>query len=328
MLEIRPLQNEYIPAAAELFAVAFTKQRRALPVLPERMEDPAITAALLERLLARSAGVVAFEDGRLAGFLGWWLVDDFRDTPRKAGYVPEWAHAAQEESKPAVYRALYRAAAASWCEAGCDTHAITLLAGDEAALKTWFWNGFGLAVVDAVRTVEPLRPGAPGPLPAPPGCTLRQAEPADADALAELEAEHVLHYARPPVLMVPFVPNDASAYRRFLEDPANCVWLALKDGQPAELAAYLRFENFGHGAAECMRGPGSVANTGAYVRPAYRGLGMGPALLDVALADFSARGFVRCTVDFESFNPEAVAFWLRYFQPACFSLMRVPEKIA
>jgi hypothetical protein len=70
-----------------------------------------------------------------------------------------------------------------------------------------------------------------------------------------------------------------------------------------------------------------VKHRQTYVRPDQCGSGLGPALLDAALADFAARRLVRCTVDFESFNPAAAAFWLRYFQPACFSLVRVPERI-
>jgi hypothetical protein len=60
------------------------------------------------------------------------------------------------ENKTAVYQALYRAAAAQWSAAGCQVHAITLLAQDEEAKQAWFWQGFGLTVVDAVRPVRPL----------------------------------------------------------------------------------------------------------------------------------------------------------------------------
>jgi hypothetical protein len=49
-------------------------------------------------------------------------------------------------------------------------------------------------------------------------------------------------------------------------------------------------------------------------------------MLDAALRDYAARDFRRCSVDFESFNPEAAAFWLRYFEPVCYSVLRVPER--
>ncbi len=324
-MEILPFQKKDIPAAAALFIEGLIKLRQRLPVLPDRMENAAIVSGLLERLLTRSAGVAAYEGDRLLGYLGWWLVDGFRSPTRRAGYVPEWANATVEESKPAVIRALYRCAADIWTKAGCDTHAITLLASDSRAIETWFWNGFGLTVVDAVRTTRPLNAGAETAAAIPPGFSLRKAAPDDADKLAELESEHTHHYERSPVFMVPFSPYDAGGFRQYLAEPDQHAWLAVKGEEPA---GYIRFEAKTFGAAEIVSGPGSTAITAAYVRPTYRGQGLSSALLEASQAYFSSQGIGCCSVDFESFNPEAAVFWMRYFEPACFSMVRVPEKIS
>ncbi len=324
-MQILPFEKEHIPAAAALFTASFKSLRKELPILPDRMEDPAAVSALLEGLLARSAGVAAYEQDRLVGYLGWWIVDGFRSTTRRAAYVPEWAHAALEGRKTAAYRALYRSAAELWAWQGCDTHAITLLASDQPAIETWFWNGFGLTVVDAARTTGPLDPERGASPSVPQGFTLRKASPADAGALAELEREHAVHYTQTPVYMVPFTPFDAGEYGRFLDQPGNHAWLGWYDERPA---GYIRFEAKSNGAAEIVFGPTSTACTFAFVRPAFRGRGLLSALLEAALAYFSARNFQCCSVDFESFNPEAAAFWMRYFKPVCYSLLRVPEKIS
>ena len=47
----------------------------------------------------------------------------------------------------------------------------------------------------------------------------------------------------------------------------------------------------------------------------------------MALRHYAGEGVTTCAVDFEAFNPEATAFWLRHFTPVCFSLMRVPEAL-
>ena len=47
-----------------------------------------------------------------------------------------------------------------------------------------------------------------------------------------------------------------------------------------------------------------------------------------ALRDYAAQGFGRCSVDFEAFNVEAATFWLKYFDPVCLSVTRVPERVA
>lgn len=70
----------------------------------------------------------------------------------------------------------------------------------------------------------------------------------------------------------------------------------------------------------------TIAITAAYTRPAYRGRGAALALLNAGLAYYAEQGIERCSVDFESFNPEAAAFWMKVFQPVCYSVIRVPER--
>lgn len=317
-MNILSLKKEHIPEAAGLFIQNFKKQRQAVPLLPDRLEDPQRVCGLLENLLTHSGGVAAFERGRMVGCLGWWLVDGFRDTPRRGAYCPEWAHATLEESRQSIYRALYRAAAAQWLETGCQVHAITLLANDQAAVNTWFWNGFGLTVVDALRPITPIN------APVPTGYSLRKATSEEVEPLALLEAEHWQHYAQPPTLMVVNAANTTEELLGFLNNPDNSAWLAW---QGDELAGYLRFENRIDGAAEIIYGPGITGINGAYVRPAHRGCGLAPALLDCALRDYAARGYHACATDFESFNPEAAAFWPKYFETVALSVVRVPERV-
>jgi hypothetical protein len=50
-------------------------------------------------------------------------------------------------------------------------------------------------------------------------------------------------------------------------------------------------------------------------------------MLDAALRHHAGLGKTCCAVDFEAFNPDATAFWLRHFQVVCLSLMRMPEVI-
>ena len=320
-MEITPLQTSPIDPAAALFAAVFRRQRQNAPILPEQYEDPAWAAGRLREMLAYSAGVAAVEDGRLAGYLGWWIADDFRDTGRRGAYVPLWGHAvdagADERRARRITRALYAAASQAWYEAGCQVHAVTRPADDPLVHAFWFWSGFGALVIDAVRPAQPLY------LPAPSGFTIRKAGPEDARTLAALENEHWQHYGRPPVLMTYNHASDAEACARLLADPANSFWLAI-DGDQA--VAYLRFEPASDGAAEVVSDSSSIACTGAYTRPAYRGRGAAAALLDAALRRFQQQGLRRCTVDFETINPEASAFWLRFFTPVCLSMTRIPEK--
>ena len=317
-MQITSYKPEHLPEMAALFAENFKRLRASVPILPDAMESRDRVVEYLSGMFPEHCpGVVALDGGRVAGYMGWWLVDEFRGTDRKAAYCNEWAHAAAGDKKPGIYRAMYRAASGLWFDAGCETHALTLLAHDLQAVDTWFWNGFGLTGVDAIRPIDPLNVEASA------GITIRKATVADVEMLAVLELEHEQHYLAPPVLMVVYEPQDAAALTTFLNEPSNSIWLALSGDEPV---GYLRFEANSFGAATIVDASDKIACTGAFIRPQQRGRGVAASLLDAALKDYAAQGYRRCSVDFESFNPEAVAFWMKHFTPVCLSLIRVPER--
>ncbi len=296
--------------AARMFVASLQRLRADVPALSGTLAD---IGAVAEKL-SRMRGFAAVQDGRLVGYLtGWFPIEAFRGADRVGAYVPEWGHCLDTD-RAAVYGALYRAASREWASAGCDTHALTILAND-ASLDTWFWHGFGLGTVDAVRSMEPLH------LPAPDGFTVRAASPADATDLAVLDAEHTRHYAEPPVFMVPPSAFDAPTWSAFLADPRHTAWLAEDADGPF---GFLRFDRAFDGSDVIVSDTG-VFISGAYVRATHRRRGAAAAILDAALRHHADEGLTCCALDFEAFNPEATAFWLRSFAPVCYSLMRVPE---
>lgn len=274
-MDIVPFREDYLVDSAVLFVEQFKQLRQQVPSLPDGMENPDRVTEKLAHMVSHSAGVAALDRGRLVGYLGRYLIDGFRGTGRRAAHCPEWAHSADDSDKTAIYCALYRAAAAQW--RGCQTHAITVLAHDDEGIKTWFWNGFGLTIVDAVRPMTPLE------RPVRPDLVVRKADLDDVELLATIETEHWQHYAQPPVLMAAFEADDAAAFATRLEQSRNSVWLALSDG---EEAAYMRFEESSFGAASIVGSKRTVAITGAFTRPEHRGKGAAVALLDAALRDY------------------------------------------
>jgi len=315
-VEISQFHNGHRPGAAALFVQNYKSLRAVIPALPAVMEDQAHIEEMLAVCFDTSSGIVALEHGRLVGYLCWFLVDRFRATERRGAYVPEWGHGCVDENKARIIRAMYRAAGEIWAAAGCQVHAITLLANDHSAEKAWFWNGFGLTVVDAIRPM--------GSLQEPPKMSLdlRKAVPADAKSLTELDQEHWSHYSSSPIFMTPRQGKSPDENLEFLSCSKNSVWVAL-DGE--EIIGFIRYEGYDFDSAAILESEDGITITGAYVRPAYRGQKVAVALLDAALRDYRARGLKYCAVNFESFNPEAASFWLKYFEPVCFSLLRVPE---
>lgn len=315
-MEILPFRTEFIPEAAALFIQNFKQLRQAVTVIPPNFEDPGLVEAHLESLFAAAPGVAAVEGGRLAGYIGVWPVDDLRGTGLPGVYSPEWGHAAIEERRQPIYRALYRPAAALWTEGGARMHALSLLAHDRAGVEAWFWNGFGLTVIDAMRWIEPIDSVEDPALP------IRKAFTDQAEALSQLDIEHNQHYSQPPIFMAQRQPQSPAERIAFMQQGANSIWAACDGDQPV---GFIQFESDSTGASELVRSKDSIAITGAYLQAPYRRQRLGRAILLEALQEYARLGYQRCSVDFESFNPEAASFWPRYFQPVCYSLTRVPE---
>ena len=308
---VAPFESAHVADAARMFVDSFLALRRRVPPIPADLGDVAAVGRRLERM----AGFAATDGGHLVGYLtAWFPIERFRDTERVGAYVPEWAHGSAGPNRREVDIALYRAAAAEWSAAGVATHAITLLAGD-AALETWFWLGFGMGTVDAVRPMIPIEHAVPA------GIAVRVATQDDAAVLAALDVEHQRHYQESPILMAAREPDDARAFAAFLRRPGATIWMAEDGGRAIGFLRCGREFN----ASAVVESPTAIFISAAYVRPASRGRGAATAMLDAALRHSAAARFATCAVDFEAFNPEATSFWLRHFTPVCFSLMRVPE---
>jgi GNAT superfamily N-acetyltransferase len=317
-MEIVPFREEFLVEATALFVRNYRKQRRAVPVLPDVMENVHHVAGMLNELFQTCPGVAAIENGQLTGYLGWYIVEHFREADITGAYCPVWAHSASGKTVAAIYRGLYRAASTYWATRGCGVHAISLLANDRSAEKIRFWNGFGMGTVDAIRPILPLNAKLAEHL------LVRKAQSQDAEMIAVLNREHWRHYTEPPIFMATQEPDSPQALREFISTPGNTIWLAEFQDEPAGM---MRFEYRTFGATDIVQSETTIAISGAYTRPQYRGKGAAAALLDAALRYYGELGFERCSVDFEAFNPEAANFWMKYFEPVCFSLMRHPEAL-
>jgi ribosomal protein S18 acetylase RimI-like enzyme len=314
-MQIVPFTTDHLEEAAEHFIHKYKRLRQSIPILPDVMEEKSQITTRLERMVKDQHGIAVIEKDRLVGFLVWYIVADFRSTGRNGAYCPEWGHTAEAGRSAEIYLAMYRHAAQIWAEAECKTHALTYLADDRTLADFLYWNGFGMTAVDAIRPIQFEAKSANA-------LTLRKAQIKDAEIVAMLDEEHWRHYSRPPIFMAQQQPNSVANIREFISEPQNNYWLAEAEGIPA---GFLRFEGIQAGAAKIVRSDTTIAISGAFTRPQYRGRGAATALLKAALDDYVSQGYERCSVDFESLNPEASAYWLKHFEPVCYSAIRYPE---
>jgi GNAT superfamily N-acetyltransferase len=251
-------------------------------------------------------------------------------------YSPEWANAVDGEDGGETYREMYAHLSAGWAADGCVIHAITLLAHDRQAMDAWHWLGFGLEAVDAIRDLTP-------PLSPPVGgmkgggseadIEIRRAGLEDIEQAVMLDQALHRHLVTAPIFVIeehapPLSPPTLGGMKggeQWLANSANALWLACRDG---EAVACMGLEPSNPTACYIIRDEKTISITSAFTRESQRNKGIATALLNHSLAWARSVGYDRCAVDFEPQNIPAVRFWLRHFQPVCYSLIRhIDERV-
>jgi GNAT superfamily N-acetyltransferase len=119
--------------------------------------------------------------------------------------------------------------------------------------------------------------------------------------------------------------HDRSEFEHILGEPAYAFFVAYQAGEPV---AYIEIGPASQDACTVIRDEKTCSITGAYTRPGARNSGVAAALLNRCLSWAQSQGYQRCAVDFEPMNFLARRFWLKYFQPVSYTLIRqVDERI-
>jgi GNAT superfamily N-acetyltransferase len=313
-LEIVPLVKEHLEDAALLVTARYRKLRQDVPSLPSRHEDVSSILSPLSDLASETPGVAAIRGGRLAGFLLGLVLPDFRG--KRAAYSPEWANSATGEDSGEIYREMYGQLSAHWVADGCSVHAVTLLANDREGIEGWHWLGFGLTAVDAMRDLTPLQ-GTIADV------DIRRARLEDIEEVMALDQALQRYLAAGPIFLLLDEEHDREYHEQWLADPANVMWLAYRG---AEIVACMAL-----GPPEgcyIIDDQKTVSIEPAFTKEDLRKRGIGTALLARCVDWARSAGYERCAVDFEPENISATRFWLRHFQPICYSLIRrVDERV-
>jgi len=151
---IKPFTRQHIKEAAVLATNRYVTLRRSVPWLPAQYEDVASIQDQLNEISRERPGVVAIDNGLLVGFLIAHLFPSFRG--KRAVYSPEWTNAASSGHSNRIYQDMYAVLSDKWVKEQCLCHLVTLFADDSSAIEGWFWEGFGMISVDALRDLDPV----------------------------------------------------------------------------------------------------------------------------------------------------------------------------
>lgn len=263
-------------------------------------------------------GVAAFEGERMIGFLCACSPFDnaFRATDVRGVFSPMGAHGVISENRAKVYEAMYQAAAVKWVKAGAVSHAICLYAHEEASQLQFFRYGFGLRCLDAVRFMESI------PCKTSEGYEFEELKQEDFVLVYPLYLALYEHYRESPF----FMNRTPASEKEFLVSSGEDEGRYFVAKQNDRLCAFVKIA--ANGETFVASGSGYRHIRGAYCLPEHRGKGLYQNLLNFTIGVLKSEGYTRLGVDFESFNPTARGFWLKYFSAYTHSVVRrIDERI-
>jgi GNAT superfamily N-acetyltransferase len=334
-IQIVPFEEKYLLDAARILAARHRAHRIPSPQLSERFEDEAFSFSFLQTGLKAegTAAVVALWGNRVVGFLfgRTKLVPPgssvgFSWHPRSVS-ISSGGHAVEPEFSREAYGAMYAAISPQWVAAGLFSHYVILPVYDRSVIETWFSLGFGLDWTYAVRDTSPIVQKYSSA-----DLEIEFAESQDRETILKLLDDLYRYHAGAPCYL-PYVPDTATGFHtdneKAFNDPATKYWVARHQEKTVGVIVVTLSSVDSHSlsVAKPERCP--------YIHLAFtsemtRGIGVGTALLNQALAWARDEGFSCCSVEWHTANLVAANFWERCgFHPATYALMRqIDERIA
>jgi len=313
---ILPFTKKYLEAAAKLFTRRYKEMRSKWGILPSQYEKQDLMLPLLRNFVDNGPGVVAMRGPRLVGFLTGQVLSDFRG--HRALWSPEWANAAEVKDSKEIYQSMYEVLSLKWVANGCSSHLITLFTDDYDAINAWLWQSFAMVAVDALRDLSPIERTESD-------TEIRKAEIQDLHLLSKFCEKLIQHLLAAPTFLKKQREDEKEHYEKLFSDPLCPHWFAYLGKDPI---AFIGLEPTNSSDCHIVRDEKTIKVAGAFTLKDERHQGVATGLLSHAIEWAKSNGYIRCTVDFEPENIVGRRFWLRHFQPICYSLIRhIDEKI-
>ncbi len=256
-------------------------------------------------------GVAAVEGERLMGFLSFYQPwDNAFGSGSRGTYAPIHAHGAVYENRERIYKRMYQVAANKLVRAGVGCHAVGLYAHDVHAINAFYTYGFGLRCIDAIRRVETI------PLDSACSFITRRLERNEVAFVRQLRRMLTEHLGQSPCFMRS-TPHEIEEWLIRAESRASILFAAFDRDQAI---AFIEVAEDGENFATAVPDMRNIC--GAFCLPQYRGTNVALSLLNLAITELKTEGCIRIGVDFESFNPTAYGFWLKYFTSYTHSVVR------
>lgn len=306
--------SQYIQNALKLALRHYKREKSFNPILPvfdsyKQLEHSIAT------LFEKGNGLVAIQNGHVIAYIAGFKVQNFFGNVAGV-YCPIYGHGFSSECHRKTLVQLYSNASDRWVKQELLTHAITLYSHENDLSDYLFWQGFGKRCSDAIRRVELL-------LTDDNSIIVKKINPSMYRMLANIHRLSNEYFRTAPI----FMPNkDEDPIREQIEwnrFDNHHEFIAFRDHKPIGIMRLCP------NAETFISDHPSVMNIKMmYIIESERNKGIGKLLLSTIQEWLSKHGYSLCGVDFETLNPLASAFWMKYFKPYTYSLVRrIDERI-
>ena len=320
--EFLPFADNMIPEAGKLLAARHARNRKVLPLLPVRFEEPAVATKAVEALWQKKSknGFAAFRNGKMVAYL---IGETMTLEWGRSGYVYLPGYALAENEIPATLQDLYALLGDEWVKKGNFNHYLYVSAADKGLLDALFDISFGKERVDALLDFGAV---AIPDVEKPNGVTIRQAGTGD-NALTGSFSNVIFRALAQAPNWHPTIPEQwdelHEGWSELADEKEWTIWLALEKEQPVGIIGFtLQKET----DTDLLASPQTAYLSVAATKPQARGRGINTVLSWHGLERTRKDGYKICYTNWISPNLLASRFWPRFgFQDVAY---RVAKKVS
>ncbi len=225
-INFETVTEDHVNEAVDLVLNAYYEEKKAIQYLPED-NYANVFKKRIKNLFGNGSGIVAIFDKRIVGFLAGYEIKELWGKC-KGIYCPVYGHGAINKKRREIYQQLYQKAAEIWVGNGITNHSITLYAQDTETIDTWFWLGFGLRCVDAIREVSLISKINRS-------IEIKKVKENDIPFLANVQNELHMYFRKSPIFMPVQEENPIDYLKEWLSKDNHHLWMAYDNEQTKTL---------------------------------------------------------------------------------------------
>ncbi|WP_160691125.1 GNAT family N-acetyltransferase [Clostridium sp. C2-6-12] len=315
-MEFRRPELKDIDEAVKLALIEYKNECANNKELIEKNIKEKLQALIFDIFKSRY-GLVAIEDGKIAGYMMFWGPFEGHFGNVKGSFSPLHGSAFGGTNRKKTASLLFEKVSKTMIDEGIFSFAICKYAHDKEISETLAFNGFGIRCSDAIKDLSEINKTEVNSK-----CRYEEISYKKAGVLLELKNGLVNHLRKSPI----YFPNPEFTAEKFTE--------LCEKRKSRFFVAYAGEKTVGYievgvdGETFISEDPDVLNICGTYVDSDYRNSSVAKELLNYTMTKLADEGLKYLGVDCETINPTALHFWAKYFESYTYSFVRrVDERI-